>query len=543
MFEINEIIDLIDKDLKDNKNEEFKRYSSLMGIYKERKNNKYMIRYRFTGGIIKPSELRGIANVLKELSYKKIHFTTRQDIQFHHLTGEELKKVVFLCNNIGISSLATGGPAIRNIQLSPLTGVIKDEDYDISPYVLKASKYFLEENTLYTLPKKYKVSISNNQEDTVNAKISDLGIITKVKNGIRGFEVYGAGGLGNSPNVGILLCDFDTSENLIYHILAMRNIFDKYGNREIKAKARVRHILKKVGEVEFKKLYEEEVTNLKKSENLKIVLEDGSYAEVEYEKSYEVGYDVHPLIKFGRYRNLIVKQKQRGYYSVYIHPNLGDISYEYISKITEVISLLGYDVSLRLTNTQGIYIRDIKAPDVERFLRMLPDIYTDDIFSSVSCTGASTCKLGILKSKNLLSDIIETFREEKKSIRRALPRIYISGCPNSCGQHLKGQIGLCGRVKNDKLGLVPYYGIFVDGDLKKPSLAYELGEVPARNIVEFLVELAKLKHVSKIRNFNVFLKEKEDFIKNLINKFSKCDSYNEDFYIDIGDDEKFSLER
>ncbi|KMT23326.1 nitrite/sulfite reductase [Clostridium cylindrosporum] len=544
MFTVNEFIDIFEKSLSGEDVDSFKKYSSLMGIYTERNDGRYMIRYRFNGGVIKPTELEGIANVLKELEFNKIHFTTRQDLQFHRLTAEELKKVLSLCEGVGISSRGTGGPSTRNIQISPLSGVVKDEDYDITPYVLKATNYVLNDDPIYTLPKKYKVSVSNNFKDTVNATISDLGIITKKKSGKKGFKVYGAGGLGNSPNVSILLCEFDEAENILYHILAMRKIFDEHGDREVRAKARIRHILKRLGEEEFRNLYISELEEFKKDPSLKIVLskEDEEAIEKSYEKYYETGYDAHPLIKFGRYRNIITKQKQRGYYSLYIHPHGGDMSYDEIVKILDVIKGLDYEVSLRLTNTQGFYVRDIKSNDVEKFLNALPSTETEDIFTSVSCTGAGTCKLGILKSKNLLHEIVRVFKDEKKSIRKSLPRVYISGCPNSCGQHLKGEIGLCGRAKKAAKGLVPYFGIFVNGNLSEnPSLGYEIGAIPARNIPSFFVELAGLKLDSKIKGFKEFYEENKSGVESLIEKYSQFDEENDEFYTEFGVDEKFEL--
>ncbi|MEF9953054.1 MAG: nitrite/sulfite reductase [Clostridium sp.] len=530
MISLNSFLDILREYKKTGNNEIFSKYSSLFGVYSERDNNRFMIRYKFTGGIILPSELMGIAEVLRDLEYKTIHFTTRQDIQFHHLTIDELESVMIKCNERGLISLASGGPTTRNIQISPLAGVDINEDYNVTEYVLEASKYILNEDPSYTLPKKYKVSISNNFNDTVNATVSDLGFIATVKNNIKGFKVYGGGGMGIMPSPGIELCEFDSSENITYHILAMRNIFDQYGERKIKAKARVRHILQRLSEDEFIRIYTSEVKRLKKEKDLVISIKG---EEKIYESKPLLSLREYPLIKFAKYRNIITKQKQKGYYSLYVHPYLGDMDINHLTKIINTIEKLNYSITLRLTNTQGFYIRDIKEQDVEKMINAI-EYNPQRVFTSVSCTGSSTCKKGILHSKEMLSYLLENLKKEKHSIINNIPKIQISGCPNSCGQHQIGSLGFCGRIRRKKLGAMPYYGVFINGKLSEnTSLAYEIGELPGRKILEFLKEVGNLKYQSKVRSFEAFFKEKEEDIKNIINRLSNIDEDDEGLYSDF----------
>ncbi|MEG0005869.1 MAG: nitrite/sulfite reductase [Clostridium sp.] len=533
MIGIEEFYNILDDyTLNDNK-EEFTKYASSLGVYSERAEGKFMIRYKFTGGIVLPSELRGIANILDKIEYDSIHFTTRQDIQFHHLSADELKFVMDKCEKLNITSLGSGGPTTRNIQISPLSGVDVDEKYDITDYVLKGSEYLLEVDPVYTLPKKYKISFSNTYEDTVNATVSDLGFIAAIKDGEKGFVVYGGGGMGMMPSVAIKLYDFDKAENITYHMLAMRNIFNEHGERKIKAKARVRHILQRLGEDEFRRIYIKEVNSLKKELNLKLNITEN---KKQYELKPLTAKREYPLIKFSKFRSIIYKQKQSGYYSLYIHPYLGDMSRESLTRLLDVVELLDYRVSIRLTNTQGFYIRDIKEYDVGKFIHAI-DYYPQKVFSSVACTGSTTCKKGILHSKEMLNSILNNLQSERHTTLINIPKMHISGCPNSCGQHQIGVLGLCGRLRKKKLGPMPYYGIFINGKLSKnTSLGYEIGELPGKKIIDFLREVSFLKRESKIKEFEVFFKEKEEDIKNIITTLGDIDEEDGNLYLDYKSD-------
>lgn len=149
-------------------------------------------------------------------------------------------------------------------------------------------------------------------------------------------------------------------------------------------------------------------------------------------------------------------------------------------------------------------------------------------------------------SQGLLKAIKDKFKNEDIKIKKALPKIYISGCLNSCAQHEKGAIGLNGRAKRTDDGLIPMYTVSLGGYLgfNGAKLAEAVGDIPAKKVPEYLLKLAKLKVNSGYVNFYEFLDNNRKAIKALTEKYSAIESYknNPDLYFDWGACKRFSLE-
>ncbi|MBS3994731.1 MAG: nitrite/sulfite reductase [Alkaliphilus sp.] len=515
--------------------ERFKPYRVSMGIYEQRENGTYMIRTRIPSGVICLDQLKKISEIAKGYAHGYVHLTTRQDIQFHRVTLDDTANIMEELLEVNIITKGTGGNTARNVGCSPLSGVSKDDVFDVTPYAIATTEYALKDPTIFSLPRKFKIAFSNSPDDTGNATIADLGFVAKIQNGEKGFEVYGAGGLGGSPVVSIKLEDFIQASDVLYHVQAMKEIFENEGDRANKNKARIRFILQRLGEDAFKALYYETVEKVKREKSIDTIFTDENTSK--------------PIGKISANNNpLVFEQKNEGYYSIYVHPQNGNLKAESIDEIVDIISNLDYRPSIRLTNTQGFYIRDLKGNHVDELLNTIQKFTSPfDVDNSVACAGAATCKLGLALSQNLLTAITERFSDVDPKLKVQLPRIFISGCPNSCGQHPKGEIGLYGKAKRVNDGLVPMYEVTFGGSVGvgKAVLGMEYGTIPAKKIPEFIYQIANLKSKSETTNFTEFLKQEPLNINKLIEEFSviESDSENPNLYYDFGADEKFSLMR
>jgi len=513
--------------------ERFKPYRVSMGIYEQRENDTYMIRTRIPSGVIYLNQLKKISELAKKYAHGYVHLTTRQDIQFHRVPLEDTANIMEELLEVGIVTKGTGGNTARNVGCSPLSGVSKDDVFDVTPYALATTEYALNDSTIFNLPRKFKIAFSNSQEDTGNATIADLGFVAKVQNGEKGFEVYGAGGLGGSPNVSIKLDDFIPASDVLYHVQAMKEIFEDEGDRINKNKARIRYILQRLGEDAFKAKYHETVEKVKREKCLEPIFADKIPSK-----------PIGQLIKIDN--PLVSEQKNEGYYSIYAHPQNGNLKAENIDEIIHFISNLDYQPSIRLTNTQGFYIRDVRDSDVEEFLHIIEKFTSPfNIDNSVACAGAATCKLGLALSQNLLTAIADRFSNVNPELKSQLPRIFISGCPNSCGQHQKGEIGLFGKAKRVNDGLVPMYEVTFGGSVGvgKAAFGREYGSIPAKKIPELIYQIASLKGRSNTESFMEFIHQEKYNINKLIEELSviESESENPSLYYDFGGEEKFSL--
>ncbi len=464
-----------------------------------------------------------------------MHLTSRQDIQFQNV---ELKNVYTIMKALienGITTKGTGGNTVRNVECSPLSGVSYDDVFDVTPYVKVATDYLIKDPSTMNLPRKYKIGFSNSKEDTGNATISDLGFIAKIKDGVKGFEVYAGGGFGANPRVSLKLSDFSPDTDILYYIQGLKELFEKEGDRTNKNKARIRYIVKRLGEEKFLeelKGYVERVKNrINLDVNIECKLEEINPRQEKIEKGYE---------------NIIFPEKQKEFYSIYVHAQSGNLRAESLDSVTGFVESLDYETTYRVTNTQGFFVRSLRGKDAKKLADIVLKFTSGfNIDNSLTCAGASTCQLGLCLSQNLLIAIKEEFKTASYEVKNTLPRLFISGCQNSCGQHEKGKIGLSGKAVRTEDGLMPMYSIFLGGKVGSggAKMGELFGAIPVKKIPKYLLELAELKVKFGYECFDKFIEEKSQDIKDLIEKNSSIESFSEnlDLYYDFGADEKFTL--
>ncbi|AJA49589.1 sulfite reductase [Clostridium pasteurianum DSM 525 = ATCC 6013] len=514
----------------------FKAFRVSMGVYEQREKETYMVRTRIPGGVINLKQFETINDIAKKYSNGKMHLTSRQDIQFHSVKLEDVYSIMKELIDIGIITKGTGGNTVRNVECAALSGVSADDVFDVTSYVKEVTNYLIKDPSTMNLPRKYKLAFSNSPIDEANATISDLGFIAKVKDGKKGFEVYGGGGFGGNPRVSLKLSDFIEDKDVIYYVQAMKELFEKEGDRSNKNKARIRYIVARLGEEKFIQYFERELARVKSEKDLDVMIDEP------YEK-YDTE-DIKPAL--GELKNVIFPQKQKGRYAVYVHPQSGNLTSENMDKIFGFIDTLDYGVSIRVTNTQAFFVRDLKEEDSIKLSKIVLEFSSKyNIDNSITCAGASTCQLGLCLSQRLLEGIKKEFKDADDSVKFALPRLYISGCPNSCGVHEKGKIGLSGRASRTEDGLIPMYTVFLGGKVGAggAKMGEVYGDIPAKKIPKYLYKLAELKSKSPYEDFDEFLDNNKEDIKELVKEFSTLESFaeNSDLYYDFGACDKFTL--
>ncbi|MHC1685359.1 MAG: nitrite/sulfite reductase [Clostridiaceae bacterium] len=507
---------------------EFKPFSAFMGIYEESNKETYMIRPRIPGGVVELEQLKAINEIAKKYGEGKVRFTTRQDFQFHSVKLDNLALALEELIKADLTTKGAGGNSVRNIACSPLSGVSQDEVFDVTPYVKEVSNYMLIDPANLVLPRKYKVSFSNSPADTVNATISDIGFIAKIVDGKRGFEVYAGGGLGGGARLAIKLEDFIEDTDALYYVQAMKQVFEREGDRANRHRARLRFVLQRLGEEEFVKVFKAELEKLKAEKDLKLNIE--LKEDTRSNKDNKADFD-------NKYKNVVLPQKQEGYYSVYIHPQNGNLTTDSLDKILDYITSLDYEVSLRLTMTQGMYVRDLQGKDVQKLVDIIADFSSVyNVEGSITCAGPTICNYGINNSQGLLTDIAAAIKDKSEEVKDALPRIFISGCMNSCGQHQRGLIGLTGKRKRTDDGAVPVYAVSFNGSVGVGEARFGVvyGDIAAKKIPSFVVELAELKVNSGYVDFVDFIVNKEAEVRELVTKYSTLESLaeNPDLYVD-----------
>jgi ferredoxin-nitrite reductase/sulfite reductase (ferredoxin) len=183
-----------------------------------------------------------------------------------------------------------------------------------------------------------------------------------------------------------------------------------------------------------------------------------------------------------------MRQRQADRLAFPVRIPLGDISSERLRLLAEVTERVGGGV--RFTPAQGILLVDIPGSEGERMARSLRDkgFQQPSAVSIVRCAGTDTCTVGVTRVRGLAALLEEKISSMETAPRRRRPvTIRISGCPNGCGHHLVGEIGLRGVARNVNGRLAPHYMIHLGGGAKVDGSAFfgtPIGRVAARRVPE-----------------------------------------------------------
>ena len=485
---------------------DFKKASGGMGVYAHRSGKEFMIRFRIPSGIASRENLELIYDFANRYNLQGIHLTTRQAVQLHEISIDDICDAMKEGIEKGLYSRGSGGNFPRNVAISPLSGVEQEEAFDVSPYALAVGQHFLNKIYLYKLPRKLKVSFSSNNDDVSHVTVVDLGFLAVKKNKKEYFKVYLGGGLGRNPKLSAEFPELIDPKDVLYHIEAMTELFINEGDYKNSGKARIRYIMDRMGKEEFINCYKRYLEKVKSNENLEIDVKKKTYNKEGIETSVE-----NPRL---------FPQKQPGLYSLYIHPIGGQLSLKDLNLIlaeTENIE----DVEIRLSLTEGLYIRNLNGKEAESLLEKTKHIGgITRLAHSVSCIGVPICQMGILNTQDTLKAIVNYF-DKNNFTKDVLPQIHISGCPNSCGVHEIGKIGLCGKMKRINGELKNVFELHLGGNLGigKTELAKSHGDILQERIPEFLYKLAVIIYDSN-EEFTNCLQTHKQQINEILNEYT-----------------------
>ena len=221
--------------------EKFRSLRLARGVYGQRQAGVQMIRIKLPYGKVLSNQLRRISAVSDEYSKGRLHITTRQDIQIHYVDLDRTPELWAELEKNDVTLREACGNVVRNVTASETAGIDIDEPFDVSPYADALFKFFLRNPICQEMGRKFKVSFSSTDEDTGLSYLHDLGYIAKIENGVRGFKVMVAGGLGSQPRHAEVLYDFLPSDRIIPIMEGVLRVFDRFGERKSRAKARMKN--------------------------------------------------------------------------------------------------------------------------------------------------------------------------------------------------------------------------------------------------------------------------------------------------------------
>lgn len=469
--------------------ERFKHYRLTRGVYGQRQLGVQMFRIKIPYGKITPEQLIRIADLSEQYTNGNLHLTTRQNIQLHYVRLADSPAIWTGLAQVGMHAREACGNTVRTVTASATAGVNPKEAFDVSPYALAVTDYFLRNPICQEMGRKIKMAFSATEQDAAFTYFHDFGFIARKKEGRRGFKVLVGGGLGAVSMVAHTIAEFMPDDEIIPFVEAAIRVFDRYGERQKRMKARMKFLIKQLGIEAFMDLVEQERKGLGRQRIPIPVVEESAHEPAEHTSL--IFSDSTPGFKMWRKTN-VKPQKQTGFVYVQLNVPLGNISADTARKLASVVEKFAAP-DMRITVNQGLHLRFVRPQALPALYLRLQELglHTagfDSTSDVTACPGTDTCALGVTNSTGLATRLSQLIHQEfPEYVYEQNLKIKISGCMNSCGQHMAAQIGFHGssiRLKN-KNWMVPAMQVVLGGGILPDGrgfIAEKVIKLPTRRI-------------------------------------------------------------
>jgi len=457
------------------------------GVYGQRQAGVQMVRIKLPFGKVTSEQLKRISAVSDEYSKGRLHITTRQDIQIHYVSLDRTPELWAQLEKDDVTLREACGNTVRNVTASPTAGIDVNEPFDVSPYAHAAFEFFLRNPICQEMGRKFKISFSATEEDTALSYIHDLGFIAKLQDGKRGFKVMLGGGLGSQPRHADELFDFIEAEKIIPLIESVLRVFDRYGERSKRLKARMKYLVKDIGKDAFMEL----VAQQKKALSKEIVEFDLEAFEKEPSlQNIEIpSVEIKDKKEYESWKSTnVIPQKQEGLFAIGIRVPLGDFYTGAAVKLADLIKKYAGN-ELRFTLRQDILVRHVREELLPFFYSELKELGLAEIgynktVDITACPGTDTCNLGIASSTGIAAVLEDVLKEEYPEYLNGKDiTIKISGCMNACGQHNMAEIGFQGMSIKVGKTVAPALQILLGGGVLgdgKGRFADKIIKIPSK---------------------------------------------------------------
>ncbi len=520
-----------------------------------------MQRIKIPFGKLTADQLDAISDLAEEYSDSILHVTTRQDIQLHFIHIEDTPDLMRRLAAVGITTREACGNSVRNVTACPYAGVCNTQSFDVTPYAKAITFFLLGHDDTQDFGRKFKIAFSGCKTEACGlTNFHDLGLIaaTRQVDGKlqRGFEFYVGGGLGAVPQSARLIEEFVPEEEILPMAQAVCRVFGRLGEKENRSRARLKFLVKKLGDDEFRRLVREERTKLRPDPRWTAFLDD---LHVTDEKPLREPSALPDAAALGAAyeawcKTNVEHQAQDGYYLVTVTLPLGDMTARQGRAVADLARRFTGD-ALRTTVDQNLLFRWVSGRDVPELYRALSalgiaEAGADTITDVTACPGTDTCKLGISSSRGLAGELRRRLEVAAPALSPDTSALHIkcSGCFNSCGQHHVADIGFLGVSRNVNGRRVPHFQLVVGGEWTNNAGSYGLaiGAIPSKH-VPTVVERLTAKYEREKQDgekFQAFVNRVgKKQVRALVEDLTHVPTYAEDpsFYSDWGDPREYTI--
>jgi sulfite reductase (ferredoxin) len=537
------------------------------GTYAQRQEGVQMQRIKIPGGFLTADQLVRLADAADRFGSGFIHFTTREDAQIYYVKLDEVPELLRFLAEAGITSREACGNTVRNITACYRSGTSATELFDVGPYAKALFAYLIRNKYNQNLGRKFKITFEGCAEDHSALRIHDIGFWAATRNEEgkerRGFKVYIGGGLGAGPQLAQLYSEFLPVEDLLNLVASALRLFDRYGERKARMKARMKFLVQTMGWNAFREALDEERQRVG-CISLNNYLDESETVSVST-ATKPAGRAVLPVLdsrtadpRFASWmRDSVIEHKVAGFRGVHVLIRLGDLASDRARRLAEVVNRFSSG-QLRISIDQNIYLPWVREEELLNLYVALTNLSLADsgvgtIADVTTCPGSDTCRLGIASAKGLgaaLGDATNGPLAKHADSARPL-HIKISGCPNGCAQHSIADIGFYAAALSHNDRTVPAYFVTVGGGTHgdKAAVGSLIGKFPARNCAKVTETLLALYDKEKFTNedFRSYVtRVRAEHLKQAVEPLREVPAFDVDpgFYEDYGHEhESFAVRK
>jgi sulfite reductase (ferredoxin) len=522
-----------------------------------------MQRIKIPYGRVTADQLDTLSQVAEEYSDRILHVSTRQNFQLHFVHIEDTPDLHRRLAAVGITTREACGNTVRTVTSCPYAGVCQDEPFDVTPYAHALTFFLLGHDDTQDFGRKFKVAFSGCKEKACGlTNFHDLGAIARTRPPLeaggevqRGFELVVGGGLGAVPQSAQIFDEFLPEEELLPIAQAISRVFTRLGERQNRARARFKFVVKKLGIEETKRLVLEERAKLRPDPRWTAFLTDLHSTDEKPIRPPGPMPDGPRSDAFARWLETnVVPQRQPGYAMAVVTLPLGDLTSEQGRALADIARRFTGD-TMRTTAEQNLLLRWVSEADLPEVYAALERIHLGQpgagtIGDITACPGTDTCKLGISSSRGLAAQLAKELRTAGLDRDPNVKHLHIkaSGCFNSCGQHHVADLGFLGVSRNVAGRRVPHFQLVVGGQWTNNAGSYGLaiGAVPSKRVPEVVKRLTERysKERREAESFADFVTRiGKKTIRALVEEMQRLPTYEEDpsHYSDWGDPREYTI--
>ena len=443
-----------------------------------------MLRVAGPYGLFNSTQFRKLAHIARTYDKSYCHFTTRQNVQFNWPKLEEVPDILAELASVQMHAIQTSGNCMRNTTSDHLAGVCIDEIEDPRPYCEIIRQWTTLHPEFDYLPRKFKMAVSGSLTDRAATQFHDIGLhLIKNDAGEVGFKVLVGGGLGRTPVIGQVIKPYLEKKHLLSYLEAILRIYNLFGRRDNKYKARIKILVKESGLDKFSALVEREWSIIRDNNELSDIRINAIKAQFvlpayESNAAEDTSFFVHQQehkdfatwFKFNT-----TTQKVSGYYAVFLSlkaPEIppGDMTDVQLDAVADLADHYSFG-EIRSTHRQNLILADVKQADLFTLWQQLvslnlatPNIGT--VTDMICCPGLDFCSLANAGSIGVAREINEALDDIDYIHDIGDLKINMSGCMNGCAHQSVGHIGILGV---DKKG-TEWYQITLGGSSENDAV-------------------------------------------------------------------------